>query len=156
MSETVVDIGRYLATYAQLKEAIEGLSEEQLTWKPAPDKWSITEVLAHLADHNLIVTFRIREILAGSDKPLPSFNQDEWVGGQKANEGDASEYLDLFDALLRYNSFLFYRLSKEDWEKTSDFRGNPVTVGWFVEAFTNHVGKHLGQIERNKSAYVPV
>lgn len=149
--ELPVDIDAYLHTHEQLLEAIRGLTDEQLKWKAAPDKWSITEVLAHLADHNIVVSFRIREILSGSDVRLPAFRQDPWVEGQKANEGTASDFLDSFRALLLANSSLFRRLGKEDWEKTGvNFKDETVNLPIIVRSFIAHVETHLAQIARIK------
>jgi uncharacterized damage-inducible protein DinB len=146
-----VDTDIYLHTYEQLQQAIDGLTDEQLKWKADEKRWSVTEVLAHLADHNIVVSFRLREILSGSESRLPAFNQDAWVAGEKANEGNASDVLDIFRNLLIYNSLLFRRLTAEDWSKTGvNFKGETVTPATIVHAFIAHVQGHLGQIDRIK------
>lgn len=151
MSQVPVDIESYFKTHDLLLEAIEGLTDEQLKRKPAPDKWSVTEVIAHLADHNIVVSFRIREILSGSGVRLPAFNQDPWIDGQKANRGFARDFLSIFQALLAHNGQLFARLTPEDWNKTGvNFRGETVTLAAIVQAFIDHVDRHLGQIDRIK------
>ncbi|WP_123041526.1 DinB family protein [Cohnella candidum] len=151
MSAGPADITAYLKTYNQLQEAIEGLSEEELRFKPGPGKWSVTEVIAHLADHNIVVSFRIREILSGSEARLPAFSQDPWIDGQKANEGKAEDFLNVFRALLVHNGQLFVRLTEEEWSKSSvNFRGETVTLSAVVQGFIDHVQRHLGQIDRIK------
>jgi hypothetical protein len=155
MSQSPVDIDAYLHTYEQLQGAIDGLSDEQLKWKAAEAQWSVTEVLTHLADHNIVVSFRIREVLSGSEVRLPAFSQDPWVAGQKANEGKASDVLDLFRNLLLYNSLLFRRLTPEDWNKSGvNFKGETVTVSAIVQSFVAHVQGHLKQIERIKQGEI--
>ncbi|RKP54062.1 DinB family protein [Cohnella endophytica] len=151
--EAPVDIDSYLHTYEQLHQAIEGLSEDQLRWKPSEKQWSVTEVLTHLADHNIVVSFRLREILSGSEVRLPAFGQDSWVAGQKANEGNASDVLGIFRSLLIYNSLTFRRLTAEDWNKTGvNFKGETVTLATIIKGFISHVHHHLGQIDRIKKA----
>ncbi|WP_053372350.1 DinB family protein [Paenibacillus sp. FJAT-27812] len=151
MSQSTVDVQPYLQAYDQIEEEIKGLSEEQLKWKAAPASWSVTEVLAHLVDHSIIVSFRIREILSGSEARLPAFNQDAWVSGQKANEGDAQEILTAARAFVQYNSLLFNRLTEEEWNKTGiNFKGEPVSIAAIVPAFVKHVQGHLAQIRRIK------
>ncbi|KWX70290.1 hypothetical protein AMQ84_29935 [Paenibacillus riograndensis] len=146
-----VQIRDYLNTYDQLVQSLEGLSEEQLRWKTAPSSWSVTEVLAHLADHSIVVSFRIRDILAGTEAQLPVFNQDAWVSGQHANGGHAADSLELFRSLLHYNSLLFNRLSDGEWEKSGvNFKGEAVSISDIVRSFTGHVQTHLAQIERIK------
>ncbi|ANE46383.1 hypothetical protein SY83_08935 [Paenibacillus swuensis] len=149
MSQSAIDIETYLSTYDQLEQAIEGLSEERLHAKAAPNQWSVTEVLAHVADHNLIVSFRIREILSESEVRLPAFTQDAWVEGQKANKGEAADILAAFRSLLIYNSQLFLRLEPEDWEKTgTNAKGETVTLSGVVRGFITHLQYHLQQIAR--------
>ncbi|MGN7762625.1 DinB family protein [Paenibacillus sp. 22594] len=141
----------YLNTYDQLAQALEGLTEERLKWKAAPASWSVTEVLAHLADHSIVVSFRIRDILAGTEVQLPAFHQDAWVSGQHSNTGHAADSLELFRSLLHYNGLLFNRLSAGEWEKSGiNFKGEVVSVTDIVRSFTAHVQTHLAQIERIK------
>ncbi|BBI32285.1 DinB family protein [Cohnella abietis] len=155
MSQSIVDIDTYLYTYEQLLAAIEGLTDSQLKWKATDAQWSVTEVLAHLADHNIIVSFRIREILANSEARLPAFSQDPWVAGQKSNEGNASDILEIFRSLLLYNSLLFRRLSSEEWSKTGvNFKGETVTLEAIILAFIAHVQVHLAQIDRIKKGEI--
>ncbi|OXM86211.1 DinB family protein [Paenibacillus rigui] len=152
--QSVIDLQAYTGTYNQLSEAIAGLSEEQLKQKPAPDKWSITEVLSHLADHNIVVSLRIRKIIAEPHAELPAFQQDPWVSESKANESSAEDILAVFRALLTYNSLLFQRLSPEDWNKSGiNFKGESVTLLSAVQGFVKHVQTHLGQIDRIKGTF---
>lgn len=151
MSQLPVNIELYLHTYEQLAQAVEGLTDEALKWKAAPNQWSVTEVLAHLADHNIVVSFRIREILSRSEARLPAFNQDPWVAGQRVNEENASDILNVYRALLHYNSLLFQRLSPDDWEKTGvNWKGDTVSLSTIIHAFIAHVQTHLAQIARIK------
>lgn len=113
-----VELTEYLNTHGQLVQALEGLSDEQLKWKAEPSSWSVTEVLAHLADHSIVVSFRIRDILADTKVQLPAFQQDAWVSGQHSNQGKAADILELFRSLLHYNSLVLGRLSDAEWEKS--------------------------------------
>jgi uncharacterized damage-inducible protein DinB len=147
------DIQAFLETYGQLTEAVAGLSGEELRWKEAPGKWSVTEVLAHLADHGIVTSFRIRAILADAADRLPAFEQDKWVAGQKANEAGADDILAAYRALLHYNAQLFGRLSDEDLAKTGvNAKGVTVSIADLIRGFVRHVHNHLGQIDRIKQA----
>jgi len=146
---SLLDIQAYLDTHRHLSDAIEGLTAEQRRWKERPESWSVTEVLTHLLDHNLIVSFRIREILADSPVQLPGFNQDNWVNGQHGNESDAADILDTYRALIHYNALLLRRLSAEDLEKTGrSHKGDTVGIPEIVAGFIKHAHHHIGQIER--------
>ncbi|TDG00735.1 DinB family protein [Paenibacillus piri] len=154
MSHTTIDIQSYKNTYQKLKSAIEGLSEEQLKWKPAPDKWSVTEVLSHLTDHSIVFSFRIRKLISEHAAQLPPFQQDPWVSESRANEGSANDIIDVFGVLLTYNSLLFDRLPADAWSRTGiNFKGEPVTLLQSFQSFIKHVDTHLLQIDRIKNAY---
>lgn len=144
-----VELTEYLNTHGQLVQALEGLSDEQLKWKSEPASWSVTEVLSHLADHSIVVSFRIRDILADTKVQLPAFNQDAWVSGQHSNQGKATDSLELFRSLLHYNSLLLGRLTAGEWEKSGiNFKGETVRIADIVRSFTAHVQTHLAQIQR--------
>lgn len=153
MSHTTIDLAPYTETYHQLKHAIAGLSKDQLSWKAALDKWSVNEVLSHLADHSIVFSFRIRKLISEQEVLLPAFQQDPWVLHSKANEGNAADYLDLFGAVVSFNHELFQRLTAEDWQKSGvNVQGQSVSVEQAYRAFIQHVQTHLGQIERFKLA----
>ncbi|MGZ4160427.1 MAG: DinB family protein [Neobacillus sp.] len=154
MSSNDVNLQEYSNTTDNLKTAIWGLNENNLTWKVTAGQWSVKEVLSHLLDHNLITSFRIREILSESNTTLPGFNQDKWVEGTRANEGSTSDILDSFQSLLNLNLHLFRRLSNEDWHKKGvNIKGETVYLYEIVNSFIKHVHHHIRQIERIKSSY---
>ncbi|WP_248923995.1 DinB family protein [Paenibacillus hamazuiensis] len=153
MSQTIIDIQSYADTYDQLTNAIRGLTEEQLKWKSAPEKWSVTEVLAHLADHSIVFSFRIRKLIAEPGAQLPPFQQDPWVGESRANQSSVHDILAVYQALLSYNILLFKRIPAEAWEKTAiSPRGTEVSLLDSFQSFVKHVQTHLAQIERIKGA----
>jgi hypothetical protein len=63
----------------RLKKLLKGLSEKQLARRPAPDNWSIKEVIAHLADGEVVMGARIRFVAAQDRPPLPGYDQDLFV-----------------------------------------------------------------------------
>jgi len=149
-----IDLKAYRDTYRQLVEAVADIGEAQLKWKETQAKWSINEVLAHLTDHHLVVSFRIRDLLADTTARLPAFDQDKWVAGQRANECRTADILQAFSALLQYNGLLFERLSPADFEKSGiNAKGEKVRVSDIIAGFIKHVTHHLAQIDRIKSAY---
>lgn len=144
-------ISAYTQAYNEIEQEISGLSEQQLRWKSSPTSWSVTEVLAHLVDHSIVVSFRIREILAGSQVKLPAFDQDAWVAGQKANEEHVSQLLTIAHGLVQYNSGLLGRLDEQEWNKTGiNFIGEPVSISAIIPAFVAHVQNHVNQVRRIK------
>ena len=63
----------------KLAELTRGLSVDELAGRPAPGKWSIQELAAHLADDELVGAYRIRMILSSPGTPIQAFDQDVWA-----------------------------------------------------------------------------
>ncbi|MDI4645257.1 DinB family protein [Cohnella hashimotonis] len=153
MSNHNADIDAFSNTYDWLTDAVRGLDVSALTWKPGPGKWSAAEVIVHLTDHLIVVSFRIREILSGSQVRLPAFSQDAWVEGQYGNEAETADVLEGFRSLVAYNARLLHRLSPADWEKVAiNAKGDRVTLADVVRGFAAHAKHHLGQLDRIKAA----
>src|SRR3970282_1922250 len=64
---------------AKLARAVRGLRPAQLRRRPRPGKWSVQEIVAHLADTELVYGFRLRMMLAQSGCPLQAYDQDQWA-----------------------------------------------------------------------------
>ena len=66
-------------TPKKLQKLLKGLNKKQLTKRPEPGKWSVTEILAHLADTELVGGWRMRLILGSNGVSIQPFDQDAWA-----------------------------------------------------------------------------
>ena len=66
-------------TAKKMEKAIRRLSKKQLRRRPKPGKWSIAEILAHLADAEVVASWRMRLILGSDGTPIQGFDQDVWA-----------------------------------------------------------------------------
>src|SRR5271155_4181676 len=67
------------ATAKKLERAIKGVPTSKLRKRPAPNKWSVNEIAAHLADAEVAIGWRLRLILGAPGTPIEAFDQDAWV-----------------------------------------------------------------------------
>jgi len=149
MSTLSIELSEFNQLYDLLSQKTFNLPKEKLHWKKNERSWSIVEVLTHLLDHALVVNFRLREVLAGSSVQLPAFNQDKWIAGQYANDGNSVDVLETYRVILYYNSQLLKRLTIDDWKKSGINPQNAiVTVEDIIKSFISHVHLHLKQIQR--------
>ena len=72
-------IGVQQATPSQLERRLGDVAPEALIRRPAPDKWSIAEIVAHLADAELAMGWRLRNMLANPGVALTWWDQDVWA-----------------------------------------------------------------------------
>ena len=99
------------ATPAALERAIAGVPAKRLTAPRAPGKWSAAQVLAHLADIELLWGYRIRLILEQDGVTLAGMDQDEWARNAEYERIPPRESFELFRALRRANLRLIERLT---------------------------------------------
>src|SRR5450755_194440 len=67
------------ATNARLSRLIEGVSSAKLRERPAPEKWSVAEILAHFADVEIVIAWRMRSILGDPGTAVQAYDQNAWV-----------------------------------------------------------------------------
>ncbi len=137
------------ATARKLERLIKGKSTAKLRKRPAPDKWSVSEILAHLADAEMVGSFRMRLILGAPGTPVAAFDQDAWVVSGHYEKRDPRKSLDLFRALREANLALLKSLRPEQWKHYGmhSERGQE-SIERIVHMFAGHDINHLQQIER--------
>jgi hypothetical protein len=89
-----------------LDELLAHASEERLTIRPSPDKWSIGEILAHLAEDEIATAWRYRQMVERSGIELAGFDQDMWarVGGYSSRSPQESLTLSDYFVMQTYSS----------------------------------------------------
>src|SRR5262245_56129129 len=100
----------------KLATLIEGLSSEELSRRPAPDKWSIQELVAHLADDELVGGYRIRMILSAPGTEIQAFDQDVWSRAGRYDRTEVRSSLEMFRVLRHANLRLLRSLRTEEWD----------------------------------------
>jgi len=140
------------ASPRQIARLIKGVSRKKLSQRPAPDKWSVTEILAHLADSELVYGFRIRIILEASSTPIQGIDQDAWAKFSDYAKHDSVLSLEAFritrDRMVR----LLKSLPSESWDSYGmhSERGKE-TVTRVAEMLAGHDINHIMQIKERLS-----
>jgi uncharacterized damage-inducible protein DinB len=131
-----------------LRALVAGRDERELARPPAPGRWSVREILAHLADCEVVLAWRLRSILATSGVPLQAFDQDRWAAAFKYDQVPCSESLDLFEANRRANLRLLRSLDPALFENFGmhQERGRE-SVNHLIRLNAGHDLNHLRQIE---------
>jgi hypothetical protein len=137
------------ATPRKLERLLKGVPGGKLRKRPAPGKWSIAEIVAHIADTELVGGYRMRAILGAPGTPIQGFDQDAWVTALHYDKRDPGKSLEQFSALRAANLALLKTLTPKQWEHYGmhSERGKE-TVAHIARMFAGHDINHLGQIER--------
>lgn len=131
-----------------LAALVEGLSAEHLGQRPAPGKWCIREIVAHLADDELVGAYRIRLILSAPGTAIQSFDQDVWARTGRYSTRDIFDSLALYRTLRFANLQLLQSLTAREWDMSGihDERGVE-SVRDIAMYFAGHDINHFRQIE---------
>ena len=140
-------------TPAAAASAIEGLSPAQLRKPEAPGKWSIAQVLQHLADSDLVWGWRVRLILAQDRPTLTGYDQDLWAERLHYADADPQEALEQLRVLRRGNLGLIARATPDDLKRVGvhSERGEE-SVGYLCGLYAGHDLLHLRQIARIRAS----
>ncbi len=135
-------------------DAIEGLTEEELRYKPAPNKWSIHQILIHVTDSEISATPRLKKVLAEDEPILVSFDQDAWANTLSYDLLDREQYLHLFKLLRTSMQPILDNLTSEQSRRVGMYIDQErFTFKQLLEFRVQHVRDHLDQIERIKNSY---
>ncbi|MEO6526259.1 MAG: DinB family protein [Gemmatimonadaceae bacterium] len=133
---------------ASLARLLDGISDELLARRPSPEKWSVGEIVAHLADDELVGAYRIRMILSAPGTDIQAFDQDVWATTGRYASSDPATSLALFRALRQANLVLLLALEPDEWDRFGIHaeRGRE-SVRDIVAYYAGHDINHFRQIE---------
>jgi uncharacterized damage-inducible protein DinB len=136
-----------------LRRGIAGLSAAQLGQPEAPGKWSIQQMLQHLADAELVWGYRLRMVLAQDRPPLTGYDQDRWAERFHYDQADVESALEMTTVLRRAHLRLLEGATAEDLARIGVHaeRGEE-SIAHMVRMFAGHDLMHLAQLERIRRA----
>ncbi|HEY4358923.1 MAG TPA: DinB family protein [Acidobacteriaceae bacterium] len=135
-------VGVMAETPKKLSELLNQFPAEQLDQKPAPDKWSVREIMCHLADCEIVFAWRLRLNYEQHHPMLQPFDQDGWAKIYKAYTFHQARLT--FDATRMWNLAFIAGLSEEDRKRPARHpeRGE-LTLWTTVETIAGHDLHHL-------------
>lgn len=155
MSLDITTLKRSLAQHAPLIASLAtGINVEQAQWKPAPDAWSILEVINHLYDEEC-EDFRAHLDIAlhHPDRPWPETYPGDWVVERHYNERELAPSVQGFIGERRASLNWLDSLAAPNWDAviTAPFgqlRAGDIFVSWVV-----HDQWHMQQLIQLRRAY---
>jgi hypothetical protein len=136
-------------TIASLSARIAGMSRAELKRPERPGKWSIAQVLQHLADSELVWGWRLRMVLAHERPEISGYDQDLWADRLGYEHADPQQALHDFAVLRNANLRLINRASEDDLARVGvhSERGEE-SVAHMMRLYAAHDLLHLNQIDR--------
>ena len=163
MTESPEEYETRLASYVEGRDAVamqreavlalarlmEGVDGAALSRRPCADKWSVTEIVAHLAEDELVSSFRYRQMLEHRNPVLLGFDQDLWAALGNYATWQPREALEMFRLLRETNLRMFDQLSPEQWDRGGEHQERGHTT---VRDLCRHVAAHdINHLEQIKA-----
>jgi len=143
-------------TVGRLARAMRGANRQKLARRPAPGKWSVNEIIAHLSEGEIVIGYRMRMIAGAPGTPTQAFDQDSWAAAGNYAARDAKKSLALFRAVREANLDWLRRLRPEQWKHYGMHaeRGQE-SIEAIVSMMAGHDLNHLKQVEALLAAKRP-
>ncbi|GAC1420447.1 MAG: hypothetical protein NVSMB62_14400 [Acidobacteriaceae bacterium] len=135
------------STYIQIAKLASRIPEDQIALKPPSGKRSAREIVAHLADCELVFSFRLRQALAEDNPTIQPFDQERWASRYTNCDMDSS--MRLFEALRNWNLLLLEGTTTTERARSTIHPERGAMTFWtIVETMAGHDLNHLAQLER--------
>jgi hypothetical protein len=136
-------------TAKKLERLLKGVPASKLRKRPAPEKWSVAEILAHLADSEIVRGWRMRQILGAPGTAIQAFDQNVWAISGHYEKRDPRKSLELFRVVREANLALLKSLRPEQWKHHGVHaeRGEE-SIEHIVQMNAGHDINHTKQVER--------
>ncbi len=137
------DIRETLARESAAAAAFYGaIAEDRADFAYAPGKWSVREVLAHIADGERVFAYRALRFGRGDRTPLPGFDQDTWVPESHAASRPWPDLVADFNAVRTASLHLFRSFAESDWARRGEASGIEVSVRAIAFILAGHELHH--------------
>jgi hypothetical protein len=137
-----------------LAVALTGVFGEEEDFIIAPGKWSIRQMMAHLADADMVYAHRFRQLIAEDNPTIVAFDQDKWVANLDYSRRKVKTSLETFRRVRAENYELLKELPESAYERAGNHteRG-PVTLRQMLETYADHAESHARQLQQIREAY---
>ena len=135
----------------RINQVLEGLSEAELKSRARGDeRWSIFEIVLHVADSELMGAARVRQTFTQSGRDFAFYHQDLWakqLGYQSLGPDSFNQALELFELLRKTTSRIFHLATEDDWKRTGMHAElGETSLRQLLELYADHSERHIEQI----------
>ncbi len=119
------------------------ISDEKASFRYAPEKWSVKQVVGHFTDTERIFCYRALAIARGEAKSLPGFDEKAYAAASDADRRKIGDLAAEYEAVRQATVALFRGLSPEAWKRSGVANEKPVTVRAVAHVVLGHERHHL-------------
>lgn len=154
MSDYTQWIERFRRGSELLALAMTGAAGPELDYKAEPGRWSVRQLICHLADTEMVLAVRLRQVIAEENPSLPNVDQNLWAEKLDYSRRKPSAVMDSFRRMRAENHELLKELPAETFDRrgTHSVRGE-MSLANLLEDYTMHAETHILQIRQARAAY---
>ena len=154
MNTLAEDLERFRRGPELLATVLTGAAGEEVDFSPAPGKWTIRQIMAHLADAELVYAHRLRLVIAQDNPTLTAFDGNAWAKNLDYARRKPAQSLDSFRRVRAEN----YELLKELPESAFERRGShaedgPLTLRTLLHSSADHAESHARGLQSIRAEY---
>jgi hypothetical protein len=154
MSEISELLERFRRGAELVAVSITGAAGSEMDFVPESDKWSIRQIVAHLADSEMVGTMRMRQVIAENEPKLQAFDQDAWVKNLDYSRRKPSQSLEKFRRTRAENYELLKDLPEAAFARAGNHseRGR-ITLLQMVQRYAEHAESHATQLRARRAEF---
>ena len=154
MNSLAEDLERFRRGAEVLATVLTGAAGEEVDFTPAPGKWSIRQIMAHLADAELVGAHRLRLVIAEENPTLTYFDESAWSKNLDYARRKPTQSLDSFRRLRAENYELLRELPESAYERTGmHTKEGRMTLRELVAGYADHAESHARQLQEVRAEY---
>jgi hypothetical protein len=154
MSELADFLERFRRGAELVASSTIGAAGSELDFKPGENKWSVRQIIRHLADSEAVAVMRMRLVAAEDHPPLHAFNGEAWAERLDYHKRKLSLVLETFRRLRADNYELLKDLPEAAFSRTGlHTEAGTVSLFDLLKGGTEHVEEHVQQVKRARAAY---
>ena len=148
-------IESYGGAYNILVDALKKFPREMWQWKASPEKWSIHEVMIHIADSEANSYVRCRRFIAEPGSGVYGYNENKWAKHLDYHSQSVEDSLELFRLLRKSSYDLIRTIDDTTWETATVHHSENglVTFEQWLKTYEEHIPVHIRQMKRNFEAW---
>ncbi len=148
-------LGSFGSAPMALSSVLRQLPKKMWLYKPAPQQWSIHEIIVHLADSEASSYVQVRRLIAEPGQMTADFDPERWAGSLGYFHQSTRESLEIIRRLRRMTYCLLLALPDSAWLHTlADGTAGTITLEEWVERQERHIPHHIDQVKSNYALWI--
>jgi hypothetical protein len=154
MADIPVLLERFRRGPEVLAVVLTGVFGEEEDFTTAPGKWSIRQIIAHLADAEMVGAHRLRQVIAEQNPTLIAFDQDAWARNLDYARRKPKQSLETFRRIRAENYDLLKDLPESAFDRTGNHTENgSMTLRALLEGYSQHAESHARHLQEIREQY---